>query len=175
MNIIWFAAILLTLLIFAYGAVRFAPFVPTRKRDLNRILKLAQPKPGLIFFELGSGDGRVTDAFAKAGARATGVELAWPLYIVSLLRSKLSGSGAKFLCRDLFGMDLSHAQAVFFFAMPESIEKRLKPKLERELQPGTLVISYVFPVAGWEPRTIDKPSDRDLPIYTYYWHGRGAT
>ncbi len=36
-----------------------APFVPTKKETIRKILKLAGVKKGKKFYELGSGDGRV--------------------------------------------------------------------------------------------------------------------
>lgn len=32
----------------------FAPWIPTKKRDVERILALASPKPGDVLYDLGS-------------------------------------------------------------------------------------------------------------------------
>lgn len=162
-----FLILFVTMATIAWGAWKFAPWVPARRRDLERIIKLAALPKGAVVYELGSGEGRVTDAFARAGCRATGIELAWPLYLAARVRAWRSKSGAKFHLGNLFNFSLRDADAVFFFAMPESIEKFLKSKLEAELKPGALALSYVFPVPGWTPEVVDKPSEKEVAIYRY--------
>jgi hypothetical protein len=51
--------IVLIILPFAIAGISFAPWVPTRSKDIKRGLDLAKMKPNEIFFELGCGDGRV--------------------------------------------------------------------------------------------------------------------
>jgi len=43
--------------------------------------------------------------------------------------------------------------------MPK-IFPRLKEKLEKELKPGTRVISYVWPLPDWTPEVIDEAVGR---------------
>jgi len=54
-----------------------APFVPTKYTSLAKILKKGGVKKGKIFYELGSGDGRVVLEAAKLGAEGNGVEQSW--------------------------------------------------------------------------------------------------
>ena len=43
-------------------------------------------------------------------------------------------------------------KAVVCYLHSEALEK-LRPKLERDLEPGTLVISNVFDIPGWQPES----------------------
>ena len=53
-----------------------APYVPSPPQVIRQMLMLAELKPGEVFFDLGSGDGRTVVMAAKDfKARAVGVEL----------------------------------------------------------------------------------------------------
>jgi hypothetical protein len=66
----------------------------------------------------------------------------------------------------LFKTDLSKADIVYLFLMPETI-KKLRPKLEQELKPGARVVSYVFPFKDWKPEKVLERTEKDLPVYLY--------
>lgn len=164
----WILIFLLILAIsFAWAALSFAPWVPARKKDLKRIEKLTNFQSGEKFYELGCGNGRVLFYLLKKyDINAVGIELAFPLYLLSLLRS-LGEPKAKIIFGDLFKNDLSKADVVYFFGMPDKIKEKLANKLKRELRPGTRVISYAFKVKGWEAVKVDKPEEKDIAIYLY--------
>ena len=53
-----------------------APFVPSPAQVIEYMLRMADLKPGEVFFDLGAGDGRTVVMAAKSfGARSVGVEL----------------------------------------------------------------------------------------------------
>jgi SAM-dependent methyltransferase len=159
--------ILITLLSVAWSSVSLAPFVPARKKDVQRIFKLADLKQGEVFYDLGCGNGRVVILGAKRlPIKAVGVEVAWPMWLVCKLRG-LFIKNAEFKFGNLFNQDLDEADAVYFFGMPNSVKKRLKGKLERELKPGAKVVSYAFGVPGWQPIKVDKPGPKEVTIYLY--------
>jgi len=149
----------------AYGAIRFAPWLPTRRRDIERALSLADLKAGETFIDLGCGDGRVVSEAAKRGAQAIGYEIALPLYLACILRR--NGRGARYFFKDLFRADVSKADVIYLFGTPPTLRGRLREKLERELKPGARVLSYAFAIDGWTPATVDKPEGTALPIYRY--------
>lgn len=154
----------------AIASASLAPWVPSRKKDLIRIFKLADLKPGEIFYDLGCGDGRLTVCAAKNfKARAIGIELALPLFFVCAIRKLFSrGESLKFKLKNLFKENLAEADAVYIFAAsPGKLRGKIKQKLENELRPGARVITYAFPVEGWRPEIVDKPSEKDVAVYLY--------
>lgn len=150
------------------AAASFAPWVPMRKKDLARALKLADLQPGEVFYDLGCGDGRVVLEAAKIdGVKAVGVELAMPMYVICLLRKVLSKSRARFRYGNLFHQSLADADVIYVFGMPASLADRLKKKIEAECRPGTRIISYVFLITGWTPESHDRPTETDNSLYRY--------
>ncbi len=135
----------------AYAAFRGAPWVPTHKPDLERIKNLLDLKEGENFVELGCGTGRVCHYIDReTKARSNGVELS----LLQYLFARASGP-AKIHLQDAFSHPMSEYDGVYVFLMPETYEK-IKPKFEKELKRGARVVSYVWPIGGWEPKTIDE-------------------
>lgn len=148
---------LIVLISFAYAANAGAPWVPTWKKDFERIIKLADLKPGETFIELGCGNGRVCRAVAAhaKNAHVIGLELSLLQVWISWLQVKLSGlSNIQIKLGNAFHADLSKVDVVYMFLMPETYEK-IRPKLEAELKPGARVITYVWAIPGWTPDVID--------------------
>ncbi|MFA5020582.1 MAG: hypothetical protein WC517_00785 [Patescibacteria group bacterium] len=164
---------LLYLLIFlvlataAYGAWSAAPFLPTRARDVDRMVELAGLKPGERVYDLGSGDGRLVFAAAKRGAEAIGIEIFILPYLYSWIKS-WGRKNARILFGDLFNYDISGADAVLIFLMNKSYG-RLVEKFSRELKPGTRVVVGCWKIEEWADKLVatNKPTANDLPIYLY--------
>jgi SAM-dependent methyltransferase len=171
MNFILFFLIAFILFTVLYSTRSFAPWVPSRTRDLPRILKLANLKPNEIFYDLGCGNGRVVAYISKnSKAKAIGIEFSWPLYLFSKIRQLISPR-KNLIIRwgNLFKADLADADVIYVFGMPDKLKDKLALKIQKETHPGTRIISYTFEIKGWEPLVIDRVqgSDKDLPIYLY--------
>jgi SAM-dependent methyltransferase len=150
-----------------FSVLSFAPWVPSRRRDLKRVFRLADLKPGQIFYDLGAGDGRVV-AYAGShfNAQAIGLEISLPLYLICRLRQAFT-PGIKFKLSNLFKENLSSADVVYLFGLPATVNGQLVEKLNKELKPGAKVISYAFKMNNWTPKIIDRPTVKDLPIFLY--------
>ena len=154
---------LVVLVTFIYAGFRGAPWVPTKKGDVERFLRLAKLKPDAVLYDLGCGDGRIVRAAATAGARATGFEVSILPYLMARIR--LIGSRARVRLRDFWFVNLHDADVIYFFLMP-AITEKMKTKLERELKTGAKIISYVWPIDGWTPVTVDSvPRSPNLYVY----------
>lgn len=164
-----YIVLFLLLASFALAAASLAPWVPAWKKDLSRIMALAQLKPGDVFYDLGCGDGRVVLYAAKHfPVQAIGVELALPMIAVCWARKLFSRrKNLHFHWRNLFAEDLSTADVVYVYGLPEKLGGKLKKKLERELQPGSRVITMAFPIKGWKEDIRDKPNPKTIAIYRY--------
>lgn len=152
-----------------FSVLSFAPWVPSRGRDLARIFKLADLRAGQVFYDLGCGDGKVVACAAdNYKVKAIGLEISLALYLICRLRQAFKpGAEIKFKFKNLFKENLSSADVVYFFGVPWTVSGKLLAKLKQELRPGAKVISYSFKLDGWTPKIIDKPTENDLPIYLY--------
>ena len=140
--------------------------MPTWKRDIRRFIALAEPKPGEKLYELGCGDARLVVCAAKTcGVKGVGVELSLVHVLAAWLRARLARSGVRIRLRNLFRVDLSQADIVYLFLMPEAYEK-IRAKFERELKPGARVVTYVWPIPGWEPVKVDR-CEKAPELYLY--------
>jgi len=166
-----YVILVVTVLLLSMGlaGLSFAPWVPARKKDFKRIFALADLKPGEIFYDLGCGDGRMVFYAAKNhDAKAIGLEIALPMYAFCRLKQLLARSmNVQFKFKNLFNEDLSRADVVYFFGMPEKIKNKLAEKLIKEMKPGSKIVSYAFHVPGLSPVAVDKPTEKDISIYCY--------
>lgn len=153
----------------ALAAHSLAPWVPTWKKDLPRIFRLAQLQQGETFYDLGCGTGTVVFYAARHyPVKAIGIELSLPLWIFCIVRRFLIGrKNATFRFGSLFQQDFYQADVVYVFGMPKRLKKKLLKKLKQELRHGSRVISYVFPIEGLTPTFVDKPKPIDITIYLY--------
>ena len=141
----------------AYAASSGAPWVPTWKRDIDRLSRLLELKDGAKFYELGCGDGRVCLELARRHKIfAVGIELSILQWLIANLRRFFSQAHqTKFILGNIFSRDYSEADAVYLFLLPETYEK-IRLKLEKELKPGARVVTYVWPIDGWQPIRVDE-------------------
>ena len=148
--------------------VSIAPWVPTRKRDLQRFLELADLKEGETFYDLGCGTGTTVFYVARhTQAKAVGVEMSFPLIVYCHVRRLVSGlRDVKIKYKNAYKVDLSDADVIYIFGMSGRFKKMMK-KLKSETKEGTRLISYAFKIDELQPIKVDKPSDKDLPIYLY--------
>jgi len=152
-----------------FSVLSFAPWVPSHSRDLARIFKLADLKEGQVFYDLGCGDGKIV-FFASNNyrVRAIGLEISLPFYLICRFRKLFNRQAdVSFKFKNLFKENLSTADAVYFFGIPATINKKLSAKLKQELKPGAKIISYAFKLNDWTPKFIDRPTKKDLPVYLY--------
>jgi SAM-dependent methyltransferase len=129
------------------------PYVPTPQAVVDRMLELAQVKPGDTVIDLGSGDGRIVIAAAqKFGARGLGIELDARLVEASrdhARRAKVADR-VSFQQGDVLLAELSQASVVTVYLLP-NLMGRLQSRFIYELKPGTRIVSHSFGMAGWNP------------------------
>jgi len=129
------------------------PYVPTPQVVVDRMLELAAVKSGDMVIDLGSGDGRlVITAALKYGAHGFGVELAPHLVQRSNEAARRAGVAdrVKFLQQDLFTTDFHEANVLTLYLLPD-VNMALRPKILKELKPGTRVVSHDYGMREWRP------------------------
>ena len=120
-----------------------APFVPTKNKTADAMIKLAEIKKGDTVYDLGSGDGKLLLLAAKKGARVIGYEINPILVLFSNLR------GARTRWKNFWSADIHNADVIFIYLLPWKME-RLAEKLKKELKPGATIVSNSFIFPGWK-------------------------
>jgi SAM-dependent methyltransferase len=134
------------------------PPVSTRRERIRRALRLANLQPGEIFYDLGSGHGRVLVMAAKEfGASAVGVEIGPVQCAVSRVNALLNrvSPQVRIEAGDLYQADLSNADVVYAY-LTSRYAARLQEKLGRELKSGARVVTVSFDLPGWQPVFFDR-------------------
>ena len=115
---------------------------------------MAGVKPGDVVYDLGCGDGRiVVTAAQKFGARGVGVDIDPRRIAEANANARRAGveKQVTFKVGDLFEADIRDATVVTLYLLPD-VNLRLKPKLLRDLKPGTRVVSHDFSMGDdWKP------------------------
>jgi len=129
------------------------PYVPTTEAAVKAMLKLAEVKRTDIVYDLGCGDGRIVIAAAKEyGAHGVGIDIN-PERIQEA-KENAAKAGVENLVRfeenDLFDADIHEATVVTLFLL-NSVNVKLRPKLLKDLKPGTRVVSNTFGMGDWKP------------------------
>ena len=147
-------------------------FVPTPQPIADAMLKLARVTPADVVYDLGSGDGRIVILAAqKYGARGVGIEIDPRLVEISRMvaRDGEVADRATFVEGDLFATDISPATVVTLW-LTESMNRRLEPKLRRELKPGTRIVSHQFPIGEWTPEETVRVDNEEIFLWTIPAH-----
>lgn len=132
------------------GLMGGAPFVGARPESLRAMMALAGLRPGEKLVDLGSGDGRLLIAAARAGCPAVGYEI--NLFLVWYSRLRIWRSGLRRLARvrwaNFWKADLAEADVVTVFGF-SNIMGGLGRKFSSELKPGSRIVSLRYQLPGW--------------------------
>jgi tRNA A58 N-methylase Trm61 len=137
-------------------------FEPTPLHIVTAMLELADVTARDIVYDLGSGDGRVAIAAAKRfGAHGVGIEIHAGRVAEAMQNARQAGVSrrVRFLHQDLFDADLRPASVVTLFLLPEA-NVMLRPKMLRELAPGSRIVSYIHEMGSWKPKKAHYSLDR---------------
>ena len=146
-------------LVVTFGGVLLvgAPYLPTLKGQTQVALELLDLKPGQTLLELGSGDGTVLIAAARAGLSVVGIELNPFLVVISWLRTRKYRRQVRIIWGDFWRVEWPPCDGVFAFLLD-----RFMPKLdERMREVKKPLVSFAFKVPGREA-TAEKSS-----VYLY--------
>ena len=149
-------------------------FVPTPQEVVDAMLKLAKVTKNDVVYDLGSGDGRIPITAAREyGARAVGIDID-PVRVREA-NNNLKQAAAqdasiaqrvRFLNQDLFTTDISEATVVTLYLLP-SLNIKLIPKLNKELKPGTRVVSHAFDMGPNIKPDTDPVNINGRTVYFY--------
>ena len=146
-------------------------YYPTPPETVAEMLRLANIQSGDLLYDLGSGDGRIPIAAAKQfGIRAVGIEIDPKLITEAESNARTAGVDqlVRFRNEDMFRIDVSEATVVTLY-LSEKLNVLLRPKLLRELRPGSRIISHDFRMGDWKPEQTVRVPWGKLYRTVYVW------
>jgi SAM-dependent methyltransferase len=132
------------------------PFVTASSAVFKDIKKAFDIKDNSVVYDLGCGDGRVLFYLSdfNPNARYIGIENStFPLLLAKLdsfLKFKKKGIKVEIINNDFFKQNISDATHIFTYLYP-GIMDELLPKFEKELKPGTRLVSLSFKFTSKQP------------------------
>jgi ribosomal protein L11 methylase PrmA len=145
--------------LFIFGIFVFgAPYQPSNKKQIERMVRLSGVKKGDRVVELGSGDGRVVIGLARRGAEVVGYEVNPLLVWISRRRIKKAGVNAKIYWKSFWNVNLSGFDVIVMYQV-FSVMGRLRRKVKREFKGK--IISNTWKFHGW------KPVSREGNVFLY--------
>ena len=127
--------------------------MPSSRKAIATFIDLIPDSTDGKIVDLGAGWGTLAYPIAERFPNATVV--GYELSPLPWLYSRLKGMFVRrpnlsFNRQSVFDADLTEVDVVVVYLHPAAMRK-LGPKFERELRPGTLVLSNTFVVPTWEP------------------------
>ena len=151
---------------------KLAPYYPTPETIVQRMLQLGGLKAGEKMFDLGSGDGRIVIMAAQRfHAEAIGIELDKDLCRQSTSRILKLGleKNARIVNGDLLKQNYSSADLVTVYLLPDAVNGKVQPLLDRQLKKGARIVAKDFDFHNWTPEKVENiPDDGDGRSHTLY-------
>jgi ribosomal protein L11 methylase PrmA len=146
------------------------PFVPTPQVVVDKMLELAEVTKNDTVYDLGCGDGRiVVTAAKKFGAKGVGVDLD-PERVKdsneNVKKNKVEGL-VQIRQGDVMKTDVSGASVVCLYLLPR-VNLELRPILQKQLKPGSRIVSHDFDMGDWKPLKKIEVTDTDGIEHTLY-------
>ena len=170
-------ALVVIALVFISTVITGSSPMPTSPR-VRRTMMIVLPErlPGAAsaqIYELGSGWGGVAFALARRYPKhpVTGFEISPLPWLAARLRLAVQPqANLRFRCTNFNNADLSDAALIVCYLFPDAMQT-LVSKFERELEPGTLVLSNTFAIKAWRP--VDEMTAKDQYASKVYLYEAG--
>ncbi len=149
------------------------PYVSTPDEVVAEMLRIANVGKDDVVYDLGCGDGRIVITAAQMyGCRGVGIDINPERIRESRENAIKAGVSdkVKFIQIDLFEAEIREASVVTLYLL-SGVNLRLRPKLFRELSPGTRVVSHEFSMGKWEPdatTSVKAENYRDPYLFNYW-------
>lgn len=134
------------------------PFYPSSSSIHAQLLPLLPRNKNHSFIDIGSGFGGVLFGMQRIhpNCRYFGIELAPLPWLFSFLFGKLRRSSIVFKFGRYEGLNLAEFDVVFAYLSPV-VMPSLWDKAKREMQAGSLLLSYEFPIPSLSPHITIQP------------------
>jgi ribosomal protein L11 methylase PrmA len=148
-------------------------YVGTPYDVVSKMLQMAQVKKGDLVYDLGCGDARMLILAAqKYGSKGRGYDIDPERVKASrenVARNNV-GKLVKILQADIFTLDLSKADVIPIYLLPE-MNRKLLPQLEK-LKPGARIVCHAYDLEGIVPdetvtvTSLEDNASHTLTLYT---------
>lgn len=121
------------------------PWVPTPQPIVDAMVRAANLRGTETVYDLGAGDARFLIAVKRQfpSVHAVGYEMSPLIWLLGRLRIWHAGADVRLIFGDAFKADLRDGDRIFLYLFPH-IMTLLQSKFDRELRPGTRVLSFGF-------------------------------
>lgn len=147
------------------------PYVPTRYPVVDEMLRMAKVEKTDLLYDLGCGDGRIViGAAQKYGARGVGIDIDPERLKECAENAAKAGvqDKVRFVQGDLFQADFHEATVMTLYLLT-SVNLKLRPKLLKELSPGTRLVSHNFGMDEWKPDESSVVKVEDTTHDVFLW------
>jgi len=127
---------------------KLAIFIPSSKRMINAIIELADIKKNDVFYDLGSGDGKILVEVAKTGIKVIGIEKNSLLNWIARRRLK-KYKNVRIIQDDIFKQDFSNATVIVAY-LSQFLAEKLQKKIQKEVKKCRIIlVDHHF--LDWKP------------------------
>ncbi len=135
-----------------YCFIGGVPYVPTPMFMVRAMVDAARLHGSERVFDLGAGNGRVLIEAKRRcpSITATGVEISPVVWLYGRVMIRWSRQKVRFVRGNALTQDLRDADVIFLY-LSTALMAALEEKFDRELRPGTVVISHAFEFPRRQP------------------------
>ena len=150
------------------GDKLFIHYVPTPPEIVKAMMKLGGVGKDDVVYDLGCGDGRLVIAAVRdfQAQHGVGVDLDPKRLQEARQNAQKAGVEKQVEFRQenvLHVKDLAQATVVMLY-LSDDLNKLLRPILEKQLKPGTRIVSHRFRMGDWQP---DRTESATIPSGLY--------
>lgn len=148
----------------------FAPFFAADSKVIKTVIDNIKPVKGQVVYELGAG----TANFLKGvevqypDTKLIGIENSFFPYLLAKTKLKTLKSKIDLRRQDLYKTDLHDASFIYCYLVPTMMPK-LSEKIQKECQPGTTVISYIFSIPNLSIRKTIETKVGNIYFYQVWF------
>lgn len=137
------------------------PFVPTSQKDIALIVQKVPITNTDVFYDLGSGDGKVVFGVEKlSGAKVKGFEMTLWTHLWAKVKKIFLRSHAELSNQNFFKQNWVEATVIYGYLYPP-LMKRVEEKFRTDCRPGTMVVIRDFPLPTLKPVEVINPPPQD--------------
>lgn len=163
--------ITIIIIICVFSFISIAPWMPTRKKDFLRINKIANLKKWKNFIDLWCGTWSlcIFMALNNKDSQIIWIELSPIFYLISKINVIFSkAKNIKIIYWNALKLNYKNYDIIYAFWIPETINKKIFPKIKEEMKKDSRFLSYCFEIKSDDlDITKHKENEKVFSIYEY--------